>query len=183
MAQTIIERAETFARYVHRDQKRKGTGAPYAEHLADVARRLKDADQPDDVVAAGWLHDTIEDTDVTASKLVEVFDFNISQLVLEVTDAAQLSDGKRWKRAAINLRHLRDTSVDGASIKLADIASNLSDLPSLPAGFRQIYIPEKAMQVAVLSHGHPALWAHAWAAVEAAEKQWMSWGLRKCPSS
>lgn len=58
--------AESIARLWHGDQSEKYGGAPYAEHLARVAALV---DDPDDKVVA-WLHDTLEDTDLTFDGLL-----------------------------------------------------------------------------------------------------------------
>lgn len=57
--------AMTFARAVHRDQRRKYTGNPYADHLAEVAGIVAAVGGNADMIAVAWLHDSIEDQGVT----------------------------------------------------------------------------------------------------------------------
>ena len=61
--------AQRIADQAHRGQFDK-VGAPYIDHVARVAARLAERGYADEVVASGWLHDTIEDTDWTQACLV-----------------------------------------------------------------------------------------------------------------
>ena len=60
--QQLIEKAIEFAAYAHRDQTRKGTKIPYISHPYAVGMILLKAGCNEEVVAAGILHDTLEDT-------------------------------------------------------------------------------------------------------------------------
>ena len=59
------ELAMTFCRWKHRNQKRKYTGEPYYNHCYEVASILMRVTTEDEIIAAGYLHDTVEDTDTT----------------------------------------------------------------------------------------------------------------------
>lgn len=65
-----VARAQRIAGEAHAGQVDKA-GLPCAEHPRRVAARLEKADAPAEVVAAGWLHDVMEDPDVTAEDLCE----------------------------------------------------------------------------------------------------------------
>lgn len=64
----VSEAAQRIAHQAHQGQQDKA-GASYIEHPARVAGRLAERGYADTVVAAGWLHDVLEDTDWTASCL------------------------------------------------------------------------------------------------------------------
>lgn len=87
---TLLAAAE-FAAEMHRDQRRKGVEAsPYINHPIQVASIIANVGKVGDisVLAAALLHDTIEDTEVTAAVIEEKFGATVCKLVLEVTDDA-----------------------------------------------------------------------------------------------
>src|SRR5690606_6920338 len=65
----LIRRAIRFAEQAHRGEKRKGTESPYFVHPVAVATLLAHVQAPDELIAAGFLHDVVEDTDVTVAEL------------------------------------------------------------------------------------------------------------------
>lgn len=75
-----------FASRCHAGQRRPSDGAPFIEHLSEVARLLRDAGCADVVVAAGLLHSVIQDTDVSAAELTARFGATVSQLVEATTN-------------------------------------------------------------------------------------------------
>jgi len=74
-----------FAARCHAGQRRESDGAPFIEHLAVVARLLRDSGCVDVVVAAGLLHSVLQDTDVSAAELDARFGATVSQLVQAAT--------------------------------------------------------------------------------------------------
>lgn len=78
---TKIEKAKEFATRVHEGQVRKGSGVPYIEHPEKVAKILTDMGASEDVICAGWLHDTVEDTDVTLEQVISEFGEYVGELV------------------------------------------------------------------------------------------------------
>ena len=84
---------------------RKGRGnEPYVNHLAEVANLLAIATDGADaeLVAAGWLHDTIEDTGITREELAETFSERVAALVVEVTDDMSLPKDERRQRQIVD---------------------------------------------------------------------------------
>ncbi len=84
-----IQRAYRVAEKAHEGQKR-ASGEPYINHLLAVAAILAEYSMPADVVAAGLLHDTIEDTSLRAEDLRRDFDDGIVNRVQGVTKLTQL---------------------------------------------------------------------------------------------
>jgi GTP diphosphokinase / guanosine-3',5'-bis(diphosphate) 3'-diphosphatase len=84
-----IQRAYRVAEKAHTGQKR-ASGEPYINHLLAVAAILADYSMPADVVTAGLLHDTIEDTSIKAEDLRQDFNDSIVNLVQGVTKLTQL---------------------------------------------------------------------------------------------
>lgn len=79
----LIKRAMQLASYAHRDQKYGER--PYVTHLADVVARVKTITQDPEIIAAAWLHDIIEDTQVTYGDVEREFGKNVADMVWAVT--------------------------------------------------------------------------------------------------
>ncbi len=85
----LIERAYHLAEQAHAGQKR-ASGDPYITHLLAVAGILCELHMPAEVIAAGLLHDTLEDTSLTYEDLQREFGEEIARLVQSVTKLTQL---------------------------------------------------------------------------------------------
>ena len=132
----LVVRALEFAARRHAAQRRKGAAAePYVNHLAEVARLLAEACDGRDaeLVAAGLLHDTLEDTATRAEELEREFGLVVLGLVREVTDDKSLP---RLERKRLQVQTAGGKSPRARMIKIADKTSNLrSILTSPPAGW------------------------------------------------
>lgn len=120
----VSEAAELAARR-HAGMARKGRGnEPYVNHLAEVANLLAFATDGADaeLVAAGWLHDTIEDTDITREALAEKFGERVAAVVVEVTDNMSLPKDQRRQKQIEDAPH---KSPGAKLIKIADKISNI----------------------------------------------------------
>ena len=139
--------AARFAAEKHAGQKRKGNAAePYVNHLIEVAqliaesRPILDGELDTNLIIAGLLHDTVEDTSTTFEELRECFGEDVASLVAEVTDDNRL---RKEVRKAWQIETARRKSVRAAVIKLADKVSNLrSMLISPPADWSEERIRE-----------------------------------------
>lgn len=151
----IVRRAIITAKEAHRGQVRKGTGEPYIKHLASVASRIliNDPHVSDDVVAAAWLHDTIEDTSITYVGLCTYFGDLVGNTVLGLSNPSHGNEHKnkpRVERKRIDREHL---SVQGnvvKYIKLADRIDNLWDFHNARDGFAYKYAQESKLLLEVL---------------------------------
>ena len=76
-----IETAIIFAAKAHHNQKRKGTDIPYITHPFAVGMLLQKEKCSEEVIAAGILHDTLEDTETTFEDLTEAFGVHVANLV------------------------------------------------------------------------------------------------------
>ena len=85
----LVLRAYRTAEYAHRNQKR-ASGEPYINHCVAVAAILAEMRVPPEVVAAGLLHDTVEDTELTLADINRDFGEEIARLVDGVTKLTQL---------------------------------------------------------------------------------------------
>jgi len=120
----VSEAAELAARR-HNGMARKGRGnEPYINHLAEVANLLSAATDGVDaeLVAAGWLHDAVEDGGTTREELAQKFSERVASLVVEVTDDMSLPQRERRRLQVIDAPH---KSPDAKLIKIADKISNI----------------------------------------------------------
>jgi len=121
----LVTEAAGFAARRHTGMARKGRGnEPYVNHLAEVAHFLAVATSGADaeLVAAGWLHDTIEDTETTREELADEFGTRVADIVAEVTDDMSLPKDKRRQKQIEDAPH---KSPDAKLIKIADKLSNI----------------------------------------------------------
>jgi guanosine-3',5'-bis(diphosphate) 3'-pyrophosphohydrolase len=121
----LVSEAAELAAHRHSGTERKGRGnEPYINHLAEVANLLTVATEGLDaeLVAAGWLHDTIEDTETTREELAEKFSERVASLVVEVTDDMTLPKPERRQKQVVDAPH---KSPGAKLIKIADKVSNI----------------------------------------------------------
>lgn len=121
----LVSEAADLAARRHNGMARKGRGnEPYINHLAEVANFLAEvADGADaELVAAGWLHDTVEDTGTTREELVQKFGERVAALVVEVTDDMSLP---KTKRREMQIESAPHKSAGAKLIKIADKISNI----------------------------------------------------------
>ena len=130
----LLAKAFDFAAQKHIDQRRKGANAePYINHPAEVAHILAASGASLATVAAGMLHDTIEDTETTYEELKREFGENIADIVRECSDDKSLPKAERKRLQAETALHKSD---EARQVKIADKISNLrSILKSPPDGW------------------------------------------------
>src|ERR1700741_520058 len=97
----LVSSAADLAARRHNGMARKGRGnEPYINHLAEVANLLALVTDGGDaeLIAAGWLHDTVEDTETTRDELAQKFGERVAALVVEVTDDMSLPKEQRRQK-------------------------------------------------------------------------------------
>lgn len=156
-------RASVFAAVRHGEagQVRKYTGEPYICHPAAVASLVRVVDHTPEMLAAAWLHDTIEDTDTTADELRDEFGREVADLVVMLTDVSKPGDGNRATRKALDRAHIAEASPAAKTIKLADLIDNTDSICSHDPDFAAVYLAEKRALLGVLEDGDATLWAAA----------------------
>jgi len=146
----IIQKAHDLSKSQHAGQLRK-SGDPYIQHPLEVAYILASWQTGPKTIAAGLLHDVIEDTSITKVELVEMFDADVASLVDGVTKLTQLDYVSKESAQAENHRKMllamsRDIRV--ILIKLADRLHNIRTLKHL-ASEKQIRIARETMDIYV----------------------------------
>ncbi|MGL5060694.1 MAG: RelA/SpoT family protein [Microcoleus sp.] len=129
----LICRAFEFARDLHEGQYRK-SGEPYICHPVAVAGILRYMGGNSAMIAAGFLHDIVEDTEVTVEELEQRFGPEVRQLVEGVTKLSKFNFSSKTERQAENFRRMflamaKDIRV--IVVKLADRLHNMRTLEHL----------------------------------------------------
>lgn len=163
----LVSKARNHAvkAHAHLNHRRKYSLEPYDVHLQRVAELVASVTDDPEMIAAAWLHDTVEDTAVTLLDLEQQFGPAVAQLVGELTDVSRPSDGNRATRRAIDRAHLAKASQRGKTIKLADLIDNSQDICAHDPEFAKVYLTEMASLLEVLTEGEPALYEQAMTAL------------------
>jgi len=164
--------AMKFARHTHRDQVRKYTGQPYADHLAEVAGIVAASEfhwhaaplLGQAMIATAWLHDCIEDQDVNRDELLDRFGTTVLCGVWALSD---LEVGNRVERKAASRARLAAAPGWVQTIKVADLISNTSSIVQHDPKFAVVYLEEKRLLLDVLTNADAGLVAMARAQIGA----------------
>jgi GTP diphosphokinase / guanosine-3',5'-bis(diphosphate) 3'-diphosphatase len=130
----LLQKAYVFSARAHKGQIRR-SGEPYLSHPLEVTSLLADMNLDSTTLVAGLLHDVLEDTEVTAAELKEVFGKEVTALVEGVTKISRVQDGSPETRRAEAIRKIILAMTDDLRvifIKLADRQHNLQTLKFLP---------------------------------------------------
>lgn len=153
---TIIDQSRVFAIEAHGNQKRKYTGEPYWHHLRDVAERVALLTDDEDVIAAAWLHDVIEDTSQSFGDVSLAFGKRVATMVAALTDIythAEFPDQNRAWRKTWEAKRLGCMHPYVRLIKLCDVQSNASSIEAEGGQFAEVWKAEKKVLVAALLGG------------------------------
>lgn len=155
--------AMVFAMNAHNGQVRKYTGEPYITHCAGVVQLVRTCVHTPEMVAAAWLHDTVEDCGVTLATIEEKFGQKVATLVEMLTDVSKPSDGNRAVRKAIDREHTAKASWKAKTVKLADLIDNSRSIIERDPEFAKVYLAEKRLLLDEALHdgGDRGLWAMA----------------------
>lgn len=129
----LIQKSIDFATDAHevkQKHKRKGKDVPYITHLLSVGLILARVTDDQNIIAAGILHDTIEDCKpqgTVTRKIIEAeFNESVARMVDDVTEKDKALPWLERKMAA--LQHIKAMSHDSQLVKSADVLHNLSEL-------------------------------------------------------
>lgn len=157
----LSELARDYAHRAHNavGQMRKYQQGPYTDHLDEVAEVLRRHRRPDEEVALGYLHDTLEDTAASRTDIQNLFGAQMLTWVEELTDLPS-KESRAARKAAARAR-LAGASAQSQNAKCADVISNARNIADQDPKFAAVYLPELEALVNVLSKAEPALWAEA----------------------
>ncbi|MCA0972439.1 HD domain-containing protein [Halobacillus litoralis] len=124
----MIEKARNFAIKAHSGQKRKSSDEDYVHHPIRVADQLQEAGFAEAVVCAGYLHDVVEDTDVTMEEIEASFGEEVAEIVAAHTEDKQ----KTWQERK---QHTIDVVLEAPlPVKALIVADKLDNLRSIKEG-------------------------------------------------
>ena len=158
---SLEQRAKELATVSHFGQARKYTGEPYINHPTAVVEIVRSVWHTEEMLAAAWLHDVVEDCGVSISEIREEFGDDVASLVDWLTDVSKPSDGNRARRKHLDLLHTSSASPEAKTIKLADLIDNTSSIVKYDPDFAKVYLREKSLLLGVLLEGNPELWSRA----------------------
>lgn len=162
----LIEIIRNIAKELHKDQKRKYTNEPYFVHCKEVAELAEGytkfnstMENPDAFIGAAYLHDTLEDCDITEralkiliiKKLNEHYTINRSRqtvdtiisLVKGMTKVTTKEDGERNTRLRKDIEHFKKQTPLVKILKMCDIYSNIKNIRERDPEFAPRYLYEK----------------------------------------
>ena len=137
---STINKAKLFALQAHRDQKYGEF--PYSYHLEKVSENLnkyRPGDLNESCFVAAWLHDTIEDTEITFQQLFDEFGRTVARIVFACTDEPGANRKERHERT---YPKLMAAGRDAIAVKLADRISNVEHSLHYNHGMFQMYQKE-----------------------------------------
>src|SRR5450756_26939 len=144
----LLRRAYVFSAYEHKGQVRH-SGEPYLVHPLEVASILADMRLDPVAIAAGLLHDVVEDTLTTIERIQELFGPEVAHVVEGVTKISAIPFSSSEERQAENFRKMLLAMVDDIRVilvKLADRLHNMRTLHHLPEE-RRIKIAQETRDI------------------------------------
>ena len=145
---TIVKKAYDYS-LKHHDGQTRASGEPYLVHPLEVALVLAEMKMDPVAVAAGLLHDSVEDTSVTIEDIQKEFGEQVAHIVEGVTKISKIDFATREEQQAENLRKMMLAMVDDIRvvlIKLADRLHNMRTLEHLTPE-RQHKIAEETLEI------------------------------------
>lgn len=120
---SLLDRALIFAIQAHANIERRGKGFPYIVHPLEVVTIISTMTTDQELMAAAALHDVVEDTEISAKTIANIFGERVASLV--IAESEEKTDASWLERKTAALNRLRNSSPDAMMIALADKLSNL----------------------------------------------------------
>ena len=165
----LIERAYELAEVAHSGQKR-ASGEPYIQHSLTVAQILADLRLDSATIAAGLLHDVVEDSIVTVEDLRQDFGDEVTSLVDGVTKLSQIDRLSQMTHRGLqdeeaeSLRKMFLAMADDVRVVLIKLADRLHNMRTLGAlsGERQRRIAEETLEIFAPLANRLGIWQMKW---------------------
>lgn len=150
----MVSNAYNFSKQAHQGQLRE-SGDPYFEHPYEVALILADLELDMETIAAGLLHDVLEDTEVTREELKKQFGPVVLMLVEGVTKLEKLPFRNRFEHQAENMRKMIFAMAEDVRVILIKLADRLHNMRTLKhvSPEKQVSISQETLDIfAPLAH-------------------------------
>ena len=131
-------------------QRRKYTDQPYIVHPIRVATTVAKFGGTDEMIAAAYLHDVVEDTGVSIVDIQDMFGTDVALIVDGLTDVSKPEDGNRVVRKAMDRAHSAGATYEAQFVKCADIIDNAADIGTQDRSFFKVYREEMVLLLDVL---------------------------------
>ena len=150
--ESLAQTALVFATAAHAavGQMRKYTDDPYIVHPIRVATTVAKFGGTDEMIAAAYLHDVVEDTGVSIDDIQDMFGPAVALIVDGLTDVSVPEDGNRAVRKAMDRQHSADATYEAQFVKCADIIDNAHDIGDNDPSFNVVYRKEMLLLIQVL---------------------------------
>jgi (p)ppGpp synthase/HD superfamily hydrolase len=149
----LARAALEYAAGKHAGQVRDSDAAPFILHPLEVARLLHETGYGDVVVAAGVLHDTVEDTDAETADIELRFGREVACLVAAMTEDPSI-DSFEERKAALR-RQIAEHGPDAAAIFAADKLAKVREPGAAPDPARRRHYEESLAMLEAEAPGHP----------------------------
>ncbi|BCS86899.1 RelA/SpoT family protein [Pseudodesulfovibrio sediminis] len=126
----LIQRAYVFSAQAHDGVVRR-SGEPYISHPINVAYLLANMQLDEATVAAGLLHDTVEDTDTTVDEIEELFGSDVADIVDGVTKISRMDFESKAVQQAENIRKLILAMAEDIRVLMVKLADRLHNMRTL----------------------------------------------------
>lgn len=151
---SLILKAAALAVRAHEGQKRKYNGRPYVTHPARVAGRVGLLpDVTEEMVAAAYLHDVLEDTLITRYEIELETNVRVGYYVDWMTNKSKGLNLPRAERKAMDRKRLADAPSEIKLIKLLDRIDNLSEMAEAKDDFKKLYAEESILLAETIGAG------------------------------
>lgn len=152
-----VEKARFFAAIAHEavGDRRRFTGDRVEVHVGAVAGMLKKYGYDDDTVAAGWLHDVVEDTKIEDEFLRKHFSEKTCLIVGYSSKVTVKEDGTRRERTRMDHEHYSKGPEESQTLKLCDSMDNTPSMCDSDPKFAKLYVREKTDLHGRLTKAHP----------------------------
>lgn len=149
-----------MAAEAHKNQVRKYNRRPFITHPIRVAGRVATLPEAtEDMVVAAWLHDVVEDCEITVEEVEDSFGEKVAELVVELTNfytKTNYPQLNREERKKLEIERIEKISREAKIIKLVDRLDNLREMP-IDNEFMKRYIKESKELLFACACSHASL--------------------------
>ena len=146
--QALIQKAYVFSASAHAGQIRL-SGEPYLSHPLEVSDILAELHLDADTIAAGLLHDTVEDTKASLEEIREQFGEEVARIVKGVTKIGKMSFDSKEEAQAENIRKMILAMADDIRVILVKLADRLHNMKTLEhqSSLKQKAVAQETMDI------------------------------------